>query len=399
MRAKSQKFALTERLDTALKAINDQRLRMGLMATTIMVVLFMAHFGHLFLPAPLSPEGAGQDYAAFYGAARAALAGGGALYDPAVFQEMIGAQTTLLWLYPPQMLFLLAPFGLVPYGAAKVAWGLLALAMAYGVGLRAGGARIAGALAAISPASFVALYVGQISALFALLLVTGLMTAKERPWLAGLCFGILTIKPQYGLLVIPFLIAIRAWRAIAASALCASVLIGLSALIYGVDMWVAFFDSLRNGVHAAYYQSGGHPGRITLSDAIKAAGLSAPPAIALYGVLIAAVSAGLFVIARRATTPLTVACTLMGTALVCPYFFVYDYLVIGAAYLIIAVHMAKVKALSAWTLMALWFAPMIPFLSGSSATPAFLWPLTALGLAVTVRLALTEKPGPTPAAA
>ena len=373
----------------ALAVIRDDRLRIVLAVSLLVLVKFAMHFGWIFLPSEISEEAGLQDYAAFFGAAGAAASGAvGNLYDPRVFQEAIGTETLLLWLYPPPMLFLLAPFGLLSYGAAKILWVAASLGCAFAIGRLTTGSNLIGALAAVSPAAFATLYIGQMSAFFALLLVAGLLLAEKRPVLAGLCIALLTLKPQYGLLVIPFLLAYSAWRTIGWATLFSILMVAVSILVYGADLWRDFFESLLNGVHAAYYQSGGHPGRITLSDAIKAAGFAAPPAVALYLPLIVAAVVGLAVIARRAPRPLVIAYALAASGLVCPYLFAYDYFIFSAAVLIAAAHVEKFKALHAYVLAALWLAPLAPLVGGSPATPAFLWPLN---LAAVVTLFLVAR--------
>ncbi len=369
-------------------AISDKRLRAVLLASSLLLVFMGIHFARLFLPSALGADAAQQDYAAFFGAATFALEGGaGNLYDPSVFQAAIGAETTLLWLYPPPMLFILAPFGLASYGLAKSLWVFATIVCAFGIGRLATETNFWGVFTAISPAAFATLFVGQVSAFFALLLTAGMLLADKRPIVAGACFALLTLKPQYGILVIPFLIAIRAWKAITAAALFSVLMIVVSTAVFGVDMWRDFFESLLSGVHAAYYQSGGHPGRITLSDAIKAIGIAAPPAWAIYAPLIALAIAGLFLIAKRASRPLLVAYTLAASALICPYLFVYDFFIYNAAVLIAATQLPALKSTHAYALAALWFAPIIPFIGGSPMTPALLWPITAFGVFTLYRLA------------
>ncbi|MEO1253081.1 MAG: glycosyltransferase family 87 protein [Pseudomonadota bacterium] len=385
-----------QKIAAELRVIGEPRLRVAILGGLVTLAMFAAHFSRLFLPGEIAVGAAQQDYAAFYGAARAALIGfEGDLYDPAVFQEAIGAQTTLLWLYPPPMLIMLAPFALLPYGAAKIFWALAGLGLAFVLMRMASGSRPVAAIAALGPVSFAALFVGQISALFALLLTAGLLQAKARPILAGACFAALTVKPQYGLLVIPFLIIMGAWRAMLAATGFTLLLVGASAAIYGPEMWFAFFSSVFEGVHAAYYQSDGHAGRITLSDAIKAAGLAAPPALALYLPLIAGAAAALWFVAQRTTYEMSVAFALAATALIGPYLFVYDYYIVAAAVLIVATRRGPSAAIHVYPLMALWFAPLVPFIGGSPATPAFLWPVMLAGTAAIGALAIrqdAEKP-------
>jgi len=376
-----------------LRAVADPRLRFALLGSLLMSVFFAIHFIRIFMPGELAVGDGQQDYAAFFGAAKFALTGGGAnLYDPAVFQVAIGADTTLLWLYPPPMLFLLAPLGLLPYGAAKLVMVLATILCAVAIGRFCANANLWGAVAAISPAAFATLFVGQVSAFFALLLVAGLTLAERRPVFAGACFALLTIKPQYGLLVIPFLIATKAWRAIAAACGFSLLLVAASSLLFGVDMWRDFFESLTAGVHASYYQSGGHPGRITLTDAIKAIGAAPPPALIAYAPLIAIAAAGVFLAAKPAPRPLLIAYTLAASALVCPYLFVYDFFLYNAAILIVATARQSFKPYETYLLAALWFAPIAPFIGGSTLTPALIWPLTALGVALIYVIA--RRPAP-----
>ena len=377
----------------ALSAVADQRLRVFLAGSLLMVVFLGVHFSRLFLPGELATGDAQQDYAAFFGAARFAVSGvdTGNLYDPGVFQATIGAETTLLWLYPPPMLFLLAPLGLGSYGAAKLILVFATIVCAGTLGRLASGTNFWGAITFISPAAFATLFVGQVSAFFGLLLVAGLFFAERRPLVAGACFALLTLKPQYGLLVIPFLVAVRAWRAIAAAMVFTLLMILASIGVFGAEMWRDFFESLMNGVHAAYYQSGGHPGRITISDAIKAVGLAAPPGWALYPPLIIAAVIGLFVVAKKASRPMLVAYTLAASAVICPYLFVYDFFLYGAAVLIIATHIQTLKPLETYLLAALWFAPIAPFIGGSTLTPALVWPLTAFGVFIIYRMAVRRQ--------
>ncbi|MEM9496121.1 MAG: glycosyltransferase family 87 protein [Pseudomonadota bacterium] len=375
-----------------LDRIADRRMRTVIAASVMVLIMAAMHFSRLFLPEAPGAGIHGQDYPAFYAAARAALSGVSAnLYDPAVFQQAVGAETPLLWLYPPPMLFALAPFGLLPYGAAKLLFVAISLTAAYAIGRLATGSRIVGALTAISPAGFATLFVGQVSAVFGLLIVAGVLLAKRHPLIAGACFALLTVKAQYGLLVIPFLILERAWKALGAASFFTIVLVIASASVFGVDMWRDFFQSLVNGVHAAYYDSGGHAGRITASDAIKAAGFAAPSAALLYGLLFVIAVIGMARL-RQAPAPLRAAFFLAASAVICPYLFVYDYFIFSGAVLLIAANRKEIEPLHVYALAGLWFAPLVPFIAGSPLTPAFLWPATVVGVIVIYVIARNAAP-------
>jgi len=60
--------------------------------------------------------------------------------------------------------------------------------------------------------------------------------------LAGILFGLLTFKPHLGL-VLPFaLVALGAWRTVAAATVTAIVLIGSAAAVFGLDAWLSYLQ-------------------------------------------------------------------------------------------------------------------------------------------------------------
>jgi hypothetical protein len=68
-----------------------------------------------------------------------------------------------------------------------------------------------------------------------------LLLLEKRPVLAGVCLGILTYKPQFGLLF-PLVLAIAGyWRAFAAAAVVAVAMALASYVAFGSEAWVAFF--------------------------------------------------------------------------------------------------------------------------------------------------------------
>ena len=62
------------------------------------------------------------------------------------------------------------------------------------------------------------------------------------PFLAGVMLGALIIKPQFGMLAPVCLVASDNWRALAAMATSAILLIALSGAVFGLDTWVGFFS-------------------------------------------------------------------------------------------------------------------------------------------------------------
>ena len=76
-------------------------------------------------------------------------------------------------------------------------------------------------------------FFGQNGAFTAALLVGGLLAAPKRPILAGVLFGLLTVKPQLGILIPFCLLASRNWRAFASAAVTTVTLVLLTGLAFG----------------------------------------------------------------------------------------------------------------------------------------------------------------------
>ena len=94
----------------------------------------------------------------------------------------------------------------------------------------------------LAPATLINAAGGQNGFLTACLLVGGILLLDRRPVLAGILFGLLTYKPHLGL-VVPFvLLALGAWRTIAAATATAILLIAASVALFGLDAWRAYFQ-------------------------------------------------------------------------------------------------------------------------------------------------------------
>lgn len=149
------------------------------------------------------------------------------------------------WSYPPTLLLLTAPFGLLPYLPALAAWtvaGIVAFVCAL-QGWTRDGRSIA--LALLAPAGVFGLISGQMAWLGAAALLTGLRWRERRPVAAGVLFGLLTVKPQLGVLLPVLLLATRNWRAITAATVTAALLAGATATLFGMEVWTAW---LQRGV-------------------------------------------------------------------------------------------------------------------------------------------------------
>src|SRR5690606_20075086 len=128
-----------------------------------------------------------------------------------------------------------------PYFPGLVIW-LLSTAAVWLVALRlwmrkTGVSQSALLLAAAFPPVLITVTHGQTSFLVAGLLGFGALLIRERPVLAGICFGLATIKPQFGLLIPLVLVLTGEWRVIVAAAGTAVGLGLLATFAFGATIW------------------------------------------------------------------------------------------------------------------------------------------------------------------
>lgn len=147
--------------------------------------------------------------------------------------------------YPPTLLLLIYPLGLMPYLTAFAVWMLATLALYLGA-TYAVLPRRAVLLAAATPVPVLLnVLLGHNGFVTAGLVGLALASIEcRRPWMAGIFLGLLTYKPQFGFLFPVALLALREWRAIC-SAAATSVIFGLmAALAFGFDVWPSFTAAL-----------------------------------------------------------------------------------------------------------------------------------------------------------
>src|SRR5208282_4425760 len=95
------------------------------------------------------------------------------------------------------------------------------------------------------PAVLVNIGHGQNGFLTAALLGAALVQLDHRPLIAGILFGLLAYKPQFGLMIPLALTASGRWRSFAAAAATVALLAVATTIAFGPHVWQAFFDSTR----------------------------------------------------------------------------------------------------------------------------------------------------------
>jgi glycosyl transferase family 87 len=148
------------------------------------------------------------------------------------------------WHYPPPFLFVAAFLAQFPYAAAFIGWVLISL-IPYLAAMRAIVGRNFGFILALAvPCTFNNVLDGQNGFLTAALIGGTLYFLPMRPVLSGICLGLLSYKPQYGLLFPLVLIAASEWKVFFVAAVTAVALAFASWLAFGTESWQAFFHWL-----------------------------------------------------------------------------------------------------------------------------------------------------------
>ncbi|MFI4973006.1 MAG: glycosyltransferase family 87 protein [Caulobacterales bacterium] len=244
--------------------------------------------------------------------------------------------------YPPSLLLLLAPLGRLPFWAAYKLWMLLGVGV-FGLA----GARLAQrqrglalALMLLTPAAMIAALVGQSVFLICGLVVLAMLELERRPWLAGVLLALAgAIKPQAVVLAPVALLAARQYRAIAGATIAGSLILVVSALAFGPQLWLSWAGALPR--FQALIQA--HPRMmermITPSAFGGALGLSGPADLVWRGMFVAVAVALAwhgFRVSRDAA--LRTALLSGGALLMSPYAVHYEFVMLAPAAVAAAVN-------------------------------------------------------------
>ena len=346
---------------------------------TLVVIVVLAATSRGTLGGAGGPPG--TDFASFYAAGKAALEGApGAAYDAAAHyareQALFGPETPFYpWQYPPVFLLVATPLARLPYLPALFVWqavslclyltAILAVVRTFPLAApqRKSVERLALLLAIGYPAAFVNLWHGQNGFLSAALLGGALACLDRRPILAGLLIGLLAYKPQLGLMIPVALLAGGRWRAVIAATLTVAALALFAGLVFGPEVWRAFFAStgygrsaLLEGGDVAWYKFQ------TVYAAVRMWGgpLGFAYAVQAVTTLVTALALA-WLWRRRAAYPVQAAALAFATMLATPFAFDYDLMVLAPGIAFLALDgLARTAGRYERTALALlWAMPLV----------------------------------------
>jgi hypothetical protein len=342
----------------------------------------------------------GTDFANVYAAGSYVLEGRpSAPFDPQIQEArehaIFGATTAFFgWHYPPYFLGLAALMALAPYALALALWQGVTLAL-YLLAIRAiappaarsGDDRHLWLLLALAfPAVFINLGHGHNGFLTAALFAGALVQLDRRPWLAGILFGCLVYKPQFGLLIPLVLVASSRWRVFAAACGTVALLTLAVTIAFGPEVWRAFLAS--TGFTRTVILEAGATGWYKIQSVFawtRMWGGSVSLAYALQGIATVIVATAVTLLWRSpAAFPFKAAGLLIGTVLVTPYSLDYDLMLLAPA-IAFLIARGAVEGFAPWektALAALWIVPLI----ARSVAEATLIPLAVPAMLATLTL-------------
>ena len=362
-----------------------------------------------------------QDFLPFYISARLIAQHRAAeLYDPQITQrEMLAivrdpTRVRLTYLYGPQVALLFLPLASLSFSAAARIW-VSTSVLIYAAcicalwrccpNLRAYPGTVAIAALAFPP--FFHFFVrGQFSPIILACFTAAFLALRaNRPWLAGIAFGFLILKPPF-LVAIPLILLLaQAWKILAALIASAAAQLALTRLYFGHEVMRSYLDLFQ------------HPSRWLAEAELNLAPIQMhslrsfwtllipSPAVALMLYLLSSIAGIAIAVAiwkSPLPLPLRFSALTFAAVLVDPHFFIYDVLVLAPALLLLAdwtlanEHHILTPALRVLAYLAFilpLFGPISRWTHLQLSVVAFaalLW--TLCRLTVTHKLALTESP-------
>jgi arabinofuranan 3-O-arabinosyltransferase len=298
-----------------------------------------AFFGHWWI---LDGQGLGipTDFVNVWSAGKLVLDGHPAwAYDWAIQKQVQVAvlgqsyEGNFAWHYPPPFLFIAVLLAHFPYAVAFIGWAAISLVPYLAVMRAIVGRPFGLLLAAAFPVVLTNTLVGQNGFLTAALIGGTLYLMPVRPILAGICLGLLSYKPQYGLLFPLVLVAASQWTVFLTAGIVAVAMAFASWLAFGTESWQAFFHWMPMFSQAFLTEGRAPWGKMqSIFASVRYFGGAEQLAWVFQWILSGTVAVLLALMwRRRISYPLKAAALAAGTLLTTPYLFLYDVMVLAIA--------------------------------------------------------------------
>ena len=211
-----------------------------------------------------------------------------------------------------------------------------------------------------------------------------------------LLFGILTVKPQLGLLLPLMLAASGRWRTVVSAAVTTVALVAATSWLYGADIWTAYLDNVVPQQHILQEHGSGML-MLQNSSAFYAGRLIGLPmglTWALQAIVSAmALAAVIWTFRRRRDPVLSMALLIAATFLVTPYSLNYDMVVLGWVLALLRQREGNAP-LDHYLIIGVWTLPLTMMLAGLIHVPLAMPVLAAFAARLVWLLARSEAREP-----
>jgi len=235
--------------------------------------------------------------------------------------------------YPPTILFFTYPLGFLSYLNAQAIW-IAATLIVYLAALWAILQRWEAIVLALTtyPVALNIL-IGHNGFLTAGLFGLALAFMKCRPWISGLFLGLLSYKPQFGILFPLALLASQNWRAFLSASVATIAFAGAAALAFGPSVWPSFVMGLmEEATRLTDHTTVSNIIFPTVRGIFRDLGVGAAIAWALQATVLAVIAAAICVLWYRPVPhALKSAALCIATLASAPYALTYDYCIMPIA--------------------------------------------------------------------
>ncbi len=241
-----------------------------------------------------------------------------------------------MYSYPPVTLLYTPAFGVIPYFWSLALWTIISLLL-FGLAARPWLARekLPEILSLILPTTIVCVWAGHYGLIMGALWLSAWHHLEKRPKLSGLMTGLMIIKPHMAVLMPILYLRRKAWTAMATATATVAVLVGVSILFFGIDLWKTYLESTSQSQLSLLHATHTFFAKMmpTLSPALFAYGF---PASLVWEVQVAVATIVITLMWRfqPADPHRAGLAAAAATFLILPYGFNYDMTVVGLASLI-----------------------------------------------------------------
>jgi hypothetical protein len=276
--------------------------------------------------------------------------------------------------YPPSALWVVAPLKLLPTLPGQAVWlGATFALFAWMICRRTTQPWRTAAILLLAPGSIVNLAYGQNGFLTGALLGGGLLLLQRLPILSGLLFGLLSFKPQFGLLLPVVLLAGGYYRTFFTAAVTSVALVLGSVAMFGAAPWAGYLGEVLPS-QRGFMEVGGGLALLTTPSVFMGGRWLGLPIAVDYGLqaVAAIVVAGACILAFRQRSTdlgLKAALVMTGAFLTSPYCSSSDMTIVAAAQIIVLARNAELDSVGRLAHALVWTLPVLMVPAGLAHIP------------------------------